>query len=71
MLSWKGITTITTISALFGVLSLNRYNDSLVIFMAFIFLWNVIEMSSNDALSGFSNSGMITVGSLFIDVYIL
>lgn len=70
-LSWQGILTICTIGLLFGVLSLNKYNDSLVIFIAFVFLWNATQMSSDDALKGFGNSGMITVGALFIDVHIL
>lgn len=71
MLSWQAITTICTLGILFGVLSLNKYNDSLVIFIAYIFLWNVTKMSSNDALSGFGNSGMLTVGALFINVHTL
>jgi len=70
-LSWQGITTIATIGLLFGVLSLNKYNDTLVIFIAYIFLWNINKMSSNDALGGFGNSGMLTVGVLFVNVHIL
>lgn len=70
-LTWQGITTICTIGLLFGVLALNKYDDSLVIFIAYIFLWNVTGMSSDEALKGFGNSGMLTVGALFIDVHIL
>jgi hypothetical protein len=44
------------------------YSAECIVFAALIIIWNAGILSTSQALAGFSNSGMLAVGTLFVVV---
>jgi hypothetical protein len=63
MLDWKAIFTLTVVGAMFVILGLNKWNDTLIIFVAFTLLWTVTRMRSVDALAGFASARAVAAAS--------
>lgn len=67
-LAWDGWFTLVVIAMMFVLLCFEIYSPSIIIFGALIILWNAEILPTSDALSGFSNGGMLTVGALLVVV---
>ena len=66
MLSWAGAVVLATIFIALIALVCNFYTPEVVLLAALVLLWNIGIISTQDALSGFSNSGLITIAALLI-----
>ena len=53
---------------MFAILIAKLLTPETVVFIAMLFCWYAGILSLNDALSGFSNSGLLAVGALFVVV---
>lgn len=66
MLNWAGGLVLLTIFLVLVALVCNIYTPEVVLLAALIILWNIGIVTTQEALSGFSNSGLITVAALLI-----
>mmetsp|Transcript_10053 Transcript_10053/g.15124 ORF Transcript_10053/g.15124 Transcript_10053/m.15124 type:complete len:720 (-) Transcript_10053:28-2187(-) len=65
---WETIYVGVVLSAMFTALYRGFYTSEVVVFTALIVIWNARIINTDDALSGFSNRGMLAVGILFVVV---
>ncbi|CAM9739430.1 unnamed protein product, partial [Discosporangium mesarthrocarpum] len=54
--------------AMFAALFIGWRTPETVVFMCLVLVWNAGIVTTSEALSGFSNSGMLAVGALFVVV---
>ncbi|CAN0127521.1 unnamed protein product [Pylaiella littoralis] len=52
--------------AMLSLLFMGWKTPEIVVFLALVLVWNAGTISTEDALSGFSNPGVLAVGSLFV-----
>jgi hypothetical protein len=55
-------------AVMFLALYKGYYSAEVVVLMALIIIWNAEIIDTKQALAGFSNSGMLAVGVLFVVV---
>lgn len=67
-LSGDAIFTLVVLLCMFVALFFEVRSPEMIVFTSLIIVWTAGVISTQDALSGFSNEGMITVGALFIVV---
>jgi len=66
---WEGYFVISTILISLCILVTDKIPTETVFFSNLILFWNFNIINSEEALSGFSNKGLIAIGSLYILVY--
>lgn len=66
---WEEIITIIIIFGGLGVLIFDKISCETIFLTELILLWNLKIINSQDALNGFSNSGLITIACLYIVVH--
>lgn len=62
----QAITVVFVLISTLILLFFEALSPEMVMFGALVFLWGVGIIDDKDALNGFSNQGMLTVGALFI-----
>jgi di/tricarboxylate transporter len=65
-MEWQGWTTVGVVLLAVGVLALSRVGTDLVMLGALTALLTLGVLSPADALAGFANEGVVTVGALFV-----
>lgn len=65
-MSWQAWYTLAVIGACFGVLSSTRIASDIVMMGGLLLLLVAGVLTPADALAGFSNEGMVTIGMLYI-----
>ena len=68
-MNWEGI--IVCISLFIGLclLATDKVSTEVVFFSQLIFFWNLGFINSDEALDGFSNKGLISIGALYVIVH--
>lgn len=66
---WEEIITIIIIFGGLSVLVLDKLPCEIVFLTELVLFWNLKIINSNDALTGFSNSGLIAIACLYIVVH--
>lgn len=65
-MDWYGVVALSTLGGVIGLLALTRLPEDLVLVSALVFLMVTNVLSPAEALAGFSNAGVITIGALYI-----
>ena len=65
---WREIIVFIVLIGMLIAMFYEVWTPSLVMITALMIVWNCSIITTEDALSGFSNEGMITVGCLFVVV---
>jgi Na+/H+ antiporter NhaD/arsenite permease-like protein len=65
---WQPIVVLLVLTSMLLAMFFEVWTPTLVMIFALLIVWNCGIINTEDALSGFSNSGMITVGCLFVIV---
>lgn len=68
LLGWEAYITLLTVAFIVGLLIFTRFSPDMILLGGLTFLFGVGVISASEALSGFSNEGMLTVAVLYIVV---
>lgn len=67
-MEWEAIVVILIITSMLASLIFELLPPELTVLTAMLLVWNLGIITIDDALGGFANEGMITVGALFVVV---
>lgn len=68
-MQWEGIVVSISLFIGLGLLISDKVSAEVVFLCELVFFWNLNIINSEEALNGFSNKGLITIGTLYIIVY--
>lgn len=68
-MNWESITVSISLLLGLGILISDKVSAEVVFFVQLIFFWNLNIIDTEEALSGFSNRGLVAIGALYIIVH--